>query len=171
MATAFLAEPKENKDKQVLVDEYEELEFQMLRMQQNMKEISRHYRILAIDQTKNEDWVIVYTADDGESCRLMAHSCKEPFRGHWEFSIHASYYRDELHIDDIRGEADRGFGSVCMDHLKEYTSRQNIPFMTGSISKRDWDHTDRLSHFYRKHGFDVVLDDKNQTGSIFFENK
>ncbi|WP_147802175.1 GNAT family N-acetyltransferase [Alkalicoccus halolimnae] len=171
MYSAFLEEPKTNKDKETLVHEYEDFEFQILRMQDNIKKIAKDFRILGIDRTNSDEWLVIYSKDDGCFCKVMAHSCNKPFQGHWEFSIHATYKNDEIFIDDIRGEADRGYGSVCMRHLQEYAGEQNVPVVTGVISERDWNHNDRLKHFYEKHNFQVQLDSATKTGYIFWENQ
>ncbi|PIB52450.1 hypothetical protein AOA60_26370, partial [Pseudomonas sp. 2822-17] len=54
---------KEDKKKEEIVEEYEDLEFQIFRMKENMKEIAKHHQVLGIDQTKEEKWVIVYSVD------------------------------------------------------------------------------------------------------------
>ncbi|MCE7791991.1 hypothetical protein K8O68_06095 [Salipaludibacillus sp. CUR1] len=160
-------DPKQDKNKETLIEEYETLEFQMFRMQENIKEIAKKWDILGIDQTKEEKWVIVYAADDGNICKIMAHDCETPFLGKWDFSIHAQYKNDhQVHIDDIRGEENRGFGSVCMNFLKEYTKDKNIHTISGDISERDWDHLDRLIHFYKKHRFYVDIEYAEQKGAI-----
>ncbi len=169
MFSPALYDRKQDKNKQTLIEEMENLEFQMFRMQENMKEIAKNWNILGIDQTKEEKWVIVYSSDDGNVCKIMAHDCDEAFRGKWAFSIHAQYKQDyHIQIDDIRGEENRGFGSVCMKFLKEYTTDQNIHTISGNISNRDWDHLDRLIHFYKKHRFYVDIEHSEQKGEIYW---
>ncbi|SDN34203.1 hypothetical protein [Alkalicoccus daliensis] len=171
MQTAFLMDAKETKEKETIIQEYENLEMQLLRLQNNLKEIAKHYNVVGVEQTKEDSLLILYTSDNGEICRFMAHECNKPFQGHWDFSIHASYKEDCLHIDDIRGEADKGFGSVCIQHLKDYIKSRNVPFLTGNISPRDWGHSDRLIHFYQKHNFHIHLNESEQSGEIYWENK
>lgn len=171
MQSAFLKEPIENKPKEKIINEYEQIEMQMARLQDNIKNIAKHFHIVAVDQTKAGDYVIIYAADDGNVFRFMAHSCQSAFTGRWDFSIHASYAENKIHIDDMRGPADQGFGSVCMKHLKEYAAHQNKEEITGKLAERDWDHVDRLIHFYRKHQFTVELDNEKQSGFIQWQNK
>ncbi len=144
-----------------------ELEFQLFRMQENIKEISKKNQIIGIDQTKDDKWVIVSAEDNGNQCKIMINDCENPYRGKWDFSIHAVYTdEDNIHIDDIRGPANKGYGSICMNYLKEIAREQNIPYITGDIAKRDWDHVDRLVHFYEKHDFSVDIDHKERSGEI-----
>ncbi|WP_416150523.1 hypothetical protein ACM26V_06010 [Salipaludibacillus sp. HK11] len=160
---------KQDKNKQSLIQEYENLEFQMFRMSENIKQIAKKWTVLGIDQTKEEKWVIIYSSDNGDICKIMAHDCEEPFRGKWAFSIHTQYKEDHrIHIDDIRGESNRGFGSVCMKFLKEYTKDLNVHTISGNLSHRDWDHIDRLLHFYKKHEFTVDIVESEKKGEIFW---
>ncbi|TSB45171.1 hypothetical protein FN960_17625 [Alkalicoccobacillus porphyridii] len=147
-------------------------EYELIRMQQNMKEIAKDHKVLGIEQTKEEKWVIVSQIDDGHTCQIMIHTCSTAYDGHWDFAIQAEYYNSySLHIDDIKGEENRGFGSICMQYLKEHAGRQNIQQITGDVAKRDWSHLDRLIYFYQKHHFKVDIDYTNQSGSIYSEVK
>ncbi|MEN0643662.1 hypothetical protein [Alkalicoccobacillus gibsonii] len=142
-------------------------EYELIRMQQNLKEIAKDHKVLGIEQTKEEKWVIVSQIDDGHTCQIMINTCTTSYPGHWEFAIQAEYYNSfYLHIDDIKGEENRGFGSICMNYLKEHASRQNVQKITGDLVKRDWGHRDRLIHFYEKHDFEVEIDEEKLNGSI-----
>ncbi|UCZ55309.1 GNAT family N-acetyltransferase [Bacillus shivajii] len=153
-----------------MIAEFEDLEFQVFRMQENMKKIAKNWNILGIDQTKEEKWVIVYASDDGNVCKIMLHDCETPFDGSWDFSIHAQYdEHHQIHIDDIRGDENRGFGSICMNFLKEHALEQNISCIKGDIVKRDWGHIDRLIHFYEKHHFHVSIEQEKQHGMIYWQ--
>ncbi|MCD8509046.1 MAG: hypothetical protein LRY73_03615 [Bacillus sp. (in: Bacteria)] len=160
---------KDNMDKEEVIEELEDLEMQVYRMRENMKEIAKESQILGIDQTKEDKWVIVYAKDDGNVCRVMLHDCETPYRGHWDFSIHAQYADDYvIHIEDIRGDENRGFGSICMKFLKEHAMEQNVQYITGKLVERDWGHIDRLKHFYKKHNFQVEVEDDEKYGEIFW---
>ncbi len=144
-----------------------ELEFQLFRMQENIKEISKKNQVIGIDQTKDDKWVIVSAEDNGNQCKIMVNNCEEPYKGTWDFSIHAIYTNeDSIHIGDIKGPANQGYGSICMNYLKEFAREQNIPYITGDIAERDWDHVDRLVHFYEKHDFQVDINHKERSGEI-----
>lgn len=164
--SAFV-DTRENKSEDELKEEIEDLEFQMLRMQDNLKEIAKKWQVIGIEQTKENNWVIVYLADDGETCKVMLDDCTTAFRGTWDFSIQA-YYADEerIHIGDIKGPENKGFGSICMNYLKEIAADQNLQTITGDIVKRDWDHKERLVHFYKKHDFQVKIDKETKSGAI-----
>ncbi|CAM3728159.1 GNAT family N-acetyltransferase [Alkalicoccus chagannorensis] len=167
--SAFLEEPKEAKPKDQLIEEMASMEMQLIRLQQNIPKIAADYRVIAVDQTKHHEHVIVYVHDDGVVCRLMIDSCLHPYHGHWDYSIHATWKESSLHIDDIRGDAGYGYGSVLLDHAKKYVQEKHVHALTGSIVPRDWDHIERLIHFYEKHGFHLTLDEQAKAGNIRWE--
>lgn len=152
-----------------LKEELEDLEFQVFRMQDNLKEIAKKSKVLGVDQAKDEKLVIVYTPEDDQSCKIMLCDCETSYNGKWDFSIQATYPDENtIHIGDIKGPANKGYGSICMDYLKELAIEQNIPKITGDIAKRDWDHVDRLVHFYKKNDFHVKVNDKDKSGEIMW---
>lgn len=150
-----------------LKEELEDLEFQVFRMQDNLKEIAKKSKVLGVDQTKDDKLVIVYTPEDDQHCKIMLCDCETSYKGKWDFSIHATFSDENtIHIGDIKGPANKGYGSICMDYLKEIAIEQNIPKITGDIAERDWEHVDRLVHFYKKHNFLVEVDYEDKSGEI-----
>jgi len=161
----------EEKSPNELQKDLVDLEFQLFRMQENIKEISKKSQVIGIDQTKEDKWVIVSAEDDGTQCKIMINDCETAYKGEWDFSIHAIYSdEDKIHIGDIKGPANKGYGSICMNYLKDIAKEQNIPYITGDIAKRDWDHVDRLIYFYEKHDFDVEIDYKEKSGEIVWND-
>ncbi|MCH1625469.1 hypothetical protein [Fredinandcohnia quinoae] len=168
---SLLEEENLTKSRSEVQKDLEELQFQMFRMQENIKEISKRHQIIGIDQTKEEKWVIVSALDDGRRCQIMLNDCVSAYRGKWEFSLHAKYIDDNvIHIGDIRGPANQGYGSICINYLKDIAIEQNMPTITGDIAQRDWDHLDRLVYFYTKHDFDVEIDHETKSGEIIWSN-
>ncbi|PMC35295.1 hypothetical protein CJ195_19665 [Bacillus sp. UMB0899] len=152
-----------------LKEELEDLEFQVFRLQDNLKEIAKKSRVLGVDQAKDEKLVIVYTPEDDQSCKIMLCDCETSYKGIWDFSIQATYADEStIHIGDIKGPANKGYGSICMDYLKELAIEQNIPKITGDIAERDWDHVDRLAHFYKKNDFHVEVNVEDKSGEIIW---
>jgi hypothetical protein len=146
--------------------EREELDFQLLRMQNDMKQIAKEYDVIGVDQTKKDNLVIVFKTEELNQCKIMINDCETRYDG-WDFSIDAVYEDMEtIHIGDIKGPANKGYGSICMHYLKETAIDNNIPVIKGDIAKRDWGHVDRLIHFYEKHDFKVELDTENKCGKI-----
>jgi hypothetical protein len=143
-----------------------ELDFQLLRMQNDMKQIAKKYDVIGVDQTKDDNLVIVYKTEELDQCKIMLNDCESRYEG-WDFSIDA-VFEDEctLHIGDIKGPSNKGYGSICMHYLKETAVDNNIPVIKGDIAERDWDHVDRLVHFYEKHNFHIELDRDNKCGKI-----
>lgn len=162
----FLFDENENKDREELKENLEELEFQMLKIQDQLKQVAKKGNVIGLEQTKENEWVIVYTVDDGQVCKIMLNDCKDAFRG-WDFALQA-YYKDQhtIHIGDIKGPENKGYGSICMKYLKELAKDQNIQYITGDIAERDWDHKERLVHFYKKHNFYVSIDKEEKCGEI-----
>lgn len=143
-------------------------ELQLIRMQQQVKEIAKetNKEVIGIEQLNEEEWVIVSKTSDQQTLQLMINHCGSPYRGKWDFAIQAEYTSDHaLFIDDIKGEPCQGFGSICMAYLKETAWAENC-IIKGDLVKRDWDHLDRLTHFYKKHSFSVEINEEQQVGRV-----
>lgn len=88
-------------------------------------------------------------------------------------NVHLHVENKHMDITDIRIEGDRvnrGYGSIMMEGLMKIVHEMQIKVITGWISSVDWDHIDRSEHFYRKHGFDCLLDHENKRGTIVWVN-
>lgn len=88
-----------------------------------------------------------------------------------ELLVNASIHNREskLHIDDIQGGYNKGYGTAAMQELFEIAKRKSLTKLTGNLEFGDLnDHKDRLIHFYKKFGFSVTLidEDKNLKGKI-----
>jgi len=166
--SAFL---EKEKDKAEIKEELDTLEIQLGRMQNNMKQIAKRSEVISIDRARDEQLVIIYADKKADTFQLMLHDCQSPFRGNWHSAIQAEFKgEDTLHIADIKGEQNKGYGSVLMDHLKEMARDKNIQYITGDIVARDFDHVDRLTYFYSKHDFDVKVDHEEQSGRIVWND-
>ncbi|MEN2768800.1 GNAT family N-acetyltransferase [Ornithinibacillus xuwenensis] len=163
---------QEEKNKEELKQELDTLEIQLYRMQNNIKEIAKKSEVISIDQTPNEEWVVVYADREEESWQIMLHSCKRTFRGNWNSALQAEMKDDNtIHISAIKGEENKGYGTVLMQHLKEIAREENVQYITGDLVKRDFDHVDRLQHFYEKHNFDVTVDHEEKCGEIVWNDE
>lgn len=152
---------------QTYEDERNSLEFQVFRMQHDMKEIAKKWDVVGVEQNKDEHLTIVYKQENEHQCKIMLNDCSTSYKGMWDFSIDAVYEdQDSIFIGDIRGPANKGYGSICLKYLKDLARDQNIPCIKGDIAPRDWDHVNRLVHFYEKHRFTVELDAESKSGSI-----
>ncbi|WP_100408113.1 hypothetical protein [Bacillus solitudinis] len=171
LLTSERAFTTKEQEPELLKQNLEELEFQVFRMQENLKEIAKQAQVLGIEQTKEEKWVIVYLIDDGRTCKIMLNECESAYRGVWDFTIQAKYVGTHtIFIGDIKGEENKGYGSICINYLKEHAKSQNIQYISGDIAKRDWNHLDRLIHFYQKHRFHIEIDRKTQSGTILWND-
>ncbi|GAE30632.1 hypothetical protein [Halalkalibacter hemicellulosilyticus] len=163
----LLTEPRTD-EKQSTRDD---IEFQLFRLQQNVKEIAKDKQVIGIEQSKDEKWVIVSMIDDGHSCHIMIHECHSAYRGHWDFMLQAQYTDDfSIFIGDIKGKENKGFGSICIEYLKDHAKEQNIHCIKGDLAKRDWGHLDRLIHFYKKHHFNVEVDESEKYGEVNWQS-
>jgi diamine N-acetyltransferase len=164
MRSAFM---QEERNKEELKEELDALEIQLYRMQNNIKEISKKSEVISIDQTHHDEWVVVYADRGEETWQLMLHSCNHSFQGNWHSALQAEMKDDNtIHIAAIKGEENKGYGSVLVNHLKEIAREENVQYITGDLAKRDFGHVDRLQYFYEKHKFDVMIDHEEKCGEI-----
>ncbi|WP_047980978.1 GNAT family N-acetyltransferase [Ornithinibacillus contaminans] len=164
---------QEEKNKEELKQELDSLEIQLFRMKDNIKKIAKTAaEVISIDQTPNDEWVVVYADWEEDNWQIMLHSCKRAFRGSWNSALQAEVKDDStIHIAAIKGEENKGYGSVLMKHLKEIAREENVQYITGDLVERDFDHVDRLQHFYEKHNFDVTVDHEEQCGEIVWNDE
>ncbi|KWU68622.1 MULTISPECIES: N-acetyltransferase [Priestia] len=158
---------EKNQNAEELKETLDDLEFQLFRMQDNLKEIAKKYEVIGVDQPEDNQLVIVSAQNDGSACKIMLNECTKAYRGAWDFAIDGVYEDNHtIFIGDIKGPANKGYGSVCMNYLKEVAVDQNVHVIKGDIAERDWDHLERLIHFYEKHNFEVNIDYTNKCGEI-----
>jgi ribosomal protein S18 acetylase RimI-like enzyme len=62
-------------------------------------------------------------------------------------------------IDIKESTVSRGYGSILLGMLIEIAINRNVKNITGWISSVDKNHIERITHFYQKHGFEVVLEE------------
>lgn len=67
------------KDVKALEQELQQLQFQMYRMQENMKDISKKAKIIGIDQAKEDEWMIVSAIENADTCKIMLTDCEKAF--------------------------------------------------------------------------------------------
>ncbi len=164
--SAFL---EKEKDKMEIKEELDTLEIQLARMQNNMKQIAKKSEVISIDRARDEQLVVIYADKKEDTFQLMLHDCNSSYRGKWHSAIQVEFKGDDtLHIADIKGEQNKGYGSVLMKHLKEMARDENVQYITGDIVERDFDHVHRLEYFYSKHNFDVQINHDEQHGAIIW---
>lgn len=61
-----------------------------------------------------------------------------------------------------------GYGSLMIQQLVEYSYQNNMSYIDGWLSDVDYEHKERLYHFYRKFGFEIV---PNRDGMKFADIK
>lgn len=137
----------------------------LLNTVENDKEILLVYRIIYADNDNDEDDYSVFLRIKVISSKGVRYP--EP-------RLEAVYLEEEARIDigDIRirgANLNRGYGSALLEEMLKISKKLNVKKITGYISSVDWDHIDRLKHFYEKYGFVVELDLDRKQGSILYE--
>jgi GNAT superfamily N-acetyltransferase len=72
---------------------------------------------------------------------------------------------NNISLADIEIEeylSNHGYGSILLSTLIEIAKKRKINSITGWISSVDSDHTERLVHFYKKHNFEVILNEDSR---------
>ncbi|MEH6888916.1 GNAT family N-acetyltransferase [Bacillus sp. JJ864] len=82
---------------------------------------------------------------------------------------------DLADIDIKKPFINQSYGSILLGSLIDIAKKMNVDRITGWISEVDKDHIQRLVHFYKKHGFEVILkEDINHSkkiGDVIWINK
>jgi hypothetical protein len=85
-------------------------------------------------------------------------------------TISATAENDTLVINDINMRRNNaGYGSIAMEALLDYAKEQNYHKITGWLSSVDQGHFDRLEHFYKKFGFDVIFNSDKTEGNVYLK--
>jgi GNAT superfamily N-acetyltransferase len=84
-----------------------------------------------------------------------------------DFSILSNKSGEKIHIGNIMGhKKNRGYGSILMRYLKKLAIKEGTKCITGNLVSNNFDHLNRLKHFYSKHGFTVRVKDGSLSGNI-----
>lgn len=62
-----------------------------------------------------------------------------------------------LITDIIHDTINEGIGTELLNYVDEIARAQGLSSIKGYLSNRDFDHRDRLLHFYQKNGFSMAL--------------
>lgn len=91
-----------------------------------------------------------------------------------------AFFKDDgetITLEDIIVEEpleNQGLGSVLLTTLIDIAKEKNIYRITGSLSREDIDHLDKLKYFYKKNNFEVNLYEDNRAvsdiGDIVWNN-
>lgn len=92
--------------------------------------------------------------------------------------LSANYTSEEtIELGDIEvfGENEgRGYGSILLDSLINFSIDNSIKTISGWISFADKNHFDKLDYFYKKHGFNVIWgsdsNNANKAADIIWTN-
>lgn len=75
---------------------------------------------------------------------------------HLEYNIKGVPNTNAHIVDWCSSIENSGYGSVLMTHLINYLKNSGFHSMTGIISWVDFDHEEKLRHFYSKFGFEIT---------------
>jgi len=73
---------------------------------------------------------------------------------------------EDLVIESERFE-NRGIGSALLKLMESVARERGVMGIMGDLSDVDKDHYEKLSYFYKKHGYSFTLNDGQSTASIF----
>lgn len=135
-----------------------------------------HHSIVGEADNKKDKHVFIVQWTWGDSIWFMLYGrhyraiCNHP-------RIMAEYHHsiaDEhpyIRIDDILVEDNNiGNGSILMPYFLRYCKQYtDAEYISGELSEKDSDHFDRSEHFYKKHGFEVFLNENRTKGSIKYQ--
>ena len=129
------------------------------------------FSILLVTQTKFDEWVVLFSRPD--SCDVYVKRAYS-FSYNNDLTLYSVYYKEEnrIFIEDIQSteeNSNREYGSFAMKELLKMAGKLKVRKINGKISPKDWDHVDRLKHFYSKFGFTVELNEASQSGRIYME--
>lgn len=89
------------------------------------------------------------------------------------YRLEFKYDKENLKFGIIDNKAYReelGYGTIGVEQLIRIAKKHNIRAIQGEITHTDWDHVDKLEHFYKKFGFEVCLDNERKHGFITWKN-
>lgn len=131
-------------------------------------------KILAVKRAKNQELVLIYRSSqliDADPDIYAYVFPQEPNAKPLHLAVYVFYEveKKEFFIADIHihfKDYNKGYGSLLMEQLLQIAKKENIKVITGNISSIDWNHFERIRHFYQKYGFSVELDYKKRSGKI-----
>lgn len=130
-------------------------------------------KILAIKQAKNQELVLIYRTtqliDTDPDIYAYVFPKDTDTKLHLAVYVFYEVEKKEFFIADIHihfKDYNKGYGSLLMEQLLNIAKKENIKVITGNISSIDWNHFERIRHFYQKYGFSVELDYKKRSGKI-----
>ncbi|MCU6708004.1 hypothetical protein M6D81_04695 [Paenibacillus sp. J5C_2022] len=141
------------------------------------------HKVIHVDKTRHGETVMIYRLhhhDHNELEDQPIHLCikivsqkgiKTPDLNAFLFFYHKNKL---MRISDIKikgNHVSRGYGSILMTAIMQLVDHLQVRYITGIISGVDWDHIDRLEHYYRKFGFDCDLDHEAHFGRIIWGNE
>lgn len=90
------------------------------------------------------------------------------------YKLQIAFYEESKSIDIIDNHAliydNKGNGSIGLKALTQLAIKKNYKTISGEISFPDWDHVDKLKHFYEKQNFKVTLNYEEKEGYIRWKN-
>lgn len=159
-----------------------DIEYDANKKNQNMDIVHRiltekNHFIVGEADNKNREHVFVVQWTYNNSINFQLYSnCYKAINNHPRIMATYNNYYDGnpfVKIDDIIVEDNNvGNGSILMpyflDYCKKYTDAR---YISGELSSVDSGHFDRSEHFYKKHGYEVIFNERRTSGSIKYNIK
>lgn len=123
---------------------------------------SEGYRILGIEQLHTIYYVVLMTpvGSSQQDTGRMIYLYRLPFSHRQDYickmGLHFTATCSAYISDWASHVPNMGYGSMLMKHLISFLRSSGFRTLTGSISPVDYDHEEKLRHFYTKFGFKIT---------------
>lgn len=100
-----------------------------------------------------------------ESLEIIKVIGTKGYLGKLTYVFNDSEGQRSINIGDIQHKpVNQGIGSELIKYLEETAKAENITYLTGWVSPVDFDHKERLLHFYQKNGFEIKVKEDEMGG-------
>lgn len=117
------------------------------------------FLILGINSVRNHSVVTVLRLDGGSHRKVQLYYLPYNKFSHPICDMDIEYKENShsTYIIDWHSKFENeGYGSILMSNLISYLKMAGFHYLTGVISHVDFDHEDKLRHFYQKFGFEII---------------
>ena len=130
----------------------------------------RYDMVLGIEKNKKDDnFIVACNSDDSQIDIYLIHPFSFKGKPYIQSIMHIDNSTGErsIEITDVQPEVNSiGNGDIMMNHFINEARRSNVKYIYGVLVNKDKDNFYRSVPYYKKHGFDVKLNDNKSSGSI-----
>lgn len=130
----------------------------------------RYNMVLGLEKNKKDDsFIVACNSDDSQIDIYLIHPFSFKGRPTIQSIMHTDYSSGErsLEITDVQVEENSiGNGNIMMEYFLKEARRNKVKYIYGKLALVDKDNFCRSVPYYKKHGFEVKLNDEKTSGSI-----